>query len=108
MNGLRHLYAFTMFGIVWCTCIASAHAQSYDWGALFQEVVSDDENVRSAARERAFDTIIPKLSIESAAALDADVVEIVKFLDSSPEIRMQASAMLAGLSMIRSDDALSP
>ncbi|MFN7173040.1 MAG: HEAT repeat domain-containing protein [Fimbriimonadaceae bacterium] len=77
-----------------------------DWKLLFEELVSTDQQVSARARERSFQTIIPRLHAMEATALDGEVQQIVQLLgDPRDGIRLQASAVIAGLAMVRSDGA---
>lgn len=81
----------------------AALGQITDWRALFRDAASPDPALVNTARERAFNTLIPKLEAADPKSLDKDIAAILEAFSEEEPIRVQASALLYGLAVSRRD-----
>src|SRR5207237_1669868 len=102
MNKRRSVFVVIIF-----LCAAETmFGQSADWLSLFRELVSPDPSVSKAARLRSFNELIPALETKEPKALEPDIKAILRAFDEEEPIRLQASGLLAGLAIRRSDSAM--
>src|SRR5207249_1714212 len=102
MNKIRNAFAAV---IVLCAAQTTL-GQSADWVSLFRELVGPDPSVSQAARMRFFTELIPELEAKEAKAIEPDINAIMRAFDEEEPIRFQASGLLAGLAIRRSDSAM--
>jgi hypothetical protein len=74
-----------------------------DWDALFMALTSTDPAVSAAARNRSFNSILPALIYGEARYVEEELKGILKQFESNPNIKLQASALVATLALSRQD-----
>ncbi|HLJ17919.1 MAG TPA: HEAT repeat domain-containing protein [Bryobacteraceae bacterium] len=100
---MNNKYTFILLALI----CAAPLAFSEDWSSLFRDAISRDRAVQDAAREKGLKEIVPRLMREDAPALVKDLEGITdEFANSNNEIRLQASAVVTTLAMLRPDGSV--